>query len=104
MGGLFDIPKKESRRKKLESIIHKEDFWTNQNNSISISKEFNKLEETINLFKKLKSDLDFCIENYEELKSNFEEINKLILNSEKNIEKLEYELYFNGDYDKLIVI
>lgn len=101
MGGHFDIPSKINRKNELEVIIHSENFWDNQSLSISISREFNKLTDTINLYNKLESDLMFCIDNYEELKNNVEEINNLINATTKEIEVLEYELYFNGEYDKL---
>lgn len=101
MGGHFDIPSKIKRKNELELIIHGESFWDNQNVSIAISKEYTKLNDVINLYNKLESDLDFCIENYDELKNNIDEIKYLIKNNQTEIEVLENELYFNGEYDKL---
>lgn len=101
MGGLFDIPNKIKIKDELEEKVKAAGFWDNQVESIKISQELNNLTEIINKYQNLKSDLEFCLENYDILLDDIEEINNLIENSDKIIESLEYELYFNGEYDKL---
>lgn len=101
MGGHFDIPNKIKRKNELEAKAKEDGFWNNQNESIKVSQELNSLNEIINQYQNLKSDLDFCLENFDFLLDDVQEMNKLIENSNKTIESLEYELYFNGEYDRL---
>ena len=101
MGGHFDIATKLTRIEKLNDLINQEGFWNAQNDSVKITQELSNLKELVNQYQKLESDLDFCLDNFEIIKDDLEEITNIIKNANKIIESLENELYFNGEYDKL---
>ena len=101
MGGHFDIATKLTRIEKLNDLINQEGFWNAQNDSVKITQELSNLKELVNQYQKLESDLDFCLDNFEIIKDDLEEITNIIKNANKTIESLENELYFNGEYDKL---
>ena len=101
MGGHFDIATKLTRIEELNDLINQEGFWNTQNDSVKITQELSNLKELVNQYQKLESDLDFCLDNFEIIKDDLEEITNIIKNANKTIESLENELYFNGEYDKL---
>ena len=101
MGGHFDIATKLIRIKELNDLINQEGFWDNQNGSVKITQELSYLRDLVNQYQKLESDLDFCLDNFEVLKEDLDEISNIIESANKTIESLENELYFNGEYDKL---
>ena len=101
MGGHFDIVTKLTRIEELNDLINQEGFWNTQNDSVKITQELSNLKELVNQYQKLESDLDFCLDNFEIIKDDLEEITNIIKNANKTIESLENELYFNGEYDKL---
>ena len=101
MGGHFDIATKLKRIEELNDLINQEGFWNTQNDSVKITQELSNLKELVNQYQKLESDLDFCLDNFEIIKDDLEEITNIIKNANKTIESLENELYFNGEYDKL---
>lgn len=101
MGGHFDIATKLKRIEELNDLINQEGFWNAQNDSVKITQELSNLKELVNQYQKLESDLDFCLDNFEIIKDDLEEITNIIKNANKTIESLENELYFNGEYDKL---
>lgn len=101
MGGHFDIATKLKRIEELNDLINQEGFWNTQNDSVKITQELSNLKELVNQYQKLESDLDFCLDNFEIIKDDLEEITNIIKNANKIIESLENELYFNGEYDKL---
>lgn len=101
MGGHFDIATKLIRIKELNDLINQEGFWDNQNDSVKITQELSYLRDLVNQYQKLESDLDFCLDNFEVLKEDLDEISNIIESANKTIESLENELYFNGEYDKL---
>ena len=101
MGGHFDIATKLTRIEELNDLINQEGFWNAQNDSVKITQELSNLKELVNQYQKLESDLDFCLDNFEIIKDDLEEITNIIKNANKIIESLENELYFNGEYDKL---
>ena len=101
MGGHFDIATKLTRIEELNDLINQEGFWNAQNDSVKITQELSNLKELVNQYQKLESDLDFCLDNFEIIKDDLEEITNIIKNANKTIESLENELYFNGEYDKL---
>lgn len=101
MGGHFDIATKLTRIEELNDLINQEGFWNAQNDSVKITQELSNLKELANQYQKLESDLDFCLDNFEIIKDDLEEITNIIKNANKTIESLENELYFNGEYDKL---
>lgn len=101
MGGHFDIATKLRRIKELNDLINQEGFWDNQNDSVKITQELSYLRDLVNQYQKLESDLDFCLDNFEVLKEDLDEISNIIESANKTIESLENELYFNGEYDKL---
>ena len=101
MGGHFDIATKLTRIEELNDLINQEGFWNAQNDSVKITQELSNLKELVNQYQKLESDLDFCLDNFEIIKDDLEEVTNIIKNANKTIESLENELYFNGEYDKL---
>ena len=101
MGGHFDIATKLTRIEELNDLINQEGFWNTQNDSVKITQELSNLKELVNQYQKLESDLDFCLDNFEVLKEDLDEISNIIESANKTIESLENELYFNGEYDKL---
>ena len=101
MGGHFDIATRLTRIEELNDLINQEGFWNAQNDSVKITQELSNLKELVNQYQKLESDLDFCLDNFEIIKDDLEEITNIIKNANKTIESLENELYFNGEYDKL---
>ncbi len=101
MGGHFDIATKLRRIKELNDLINQEGFWDNQNDSVKITQELSYLRDLVNQYQKLESEIDFCLDNFEVLKEDLDEISNIIESANKTIESLENELYFNGEYDKL---
>ena len=100
MGGHFDIATKLKRIEELNDLINQEGFWNAQNDSVKITQELSNLKELVNQYQKLESDLDFCLDNFEIIKDDLEEITNIIKNANTPIESLENESYFNGEYDK----
>lgn len=101
MGGHFDIATKLRRIKELNDLINQEGFWDNQNDSVKITQELSYLRDLVNQYQKLESEIDFCLDNFEVLKEDLDEISNIIESANKTIESLENELYFNGEYNKL---
>ena len=93
MGGHFDIATKLTRIEELNDLINQEGFWNAQNDSVKITQELSNLKELVNQYQKLESDLDFCLDNFEIIKDDLEEITNIIKNANKTIESLENELY-----------
>ena len=79
--------------------MSEEDFWDNLNKSQEITQEFNKLKSTVELFDSLSSDIEFIELSNSELTDA--EVNSLLTDLNNNIERLEDELYFSGEYDNL---
>ena len=79
--------------------MSEEGFWDNLNKSQEITQEFNKLKSTVELFDSLSSDIEFIELSSSELTDA--EVNSLLTDLNNNIERLEDELYFSGEYDNL---
>lgn len=79
--------------------MSEEGFWDNVNKSQEITQEFNKIKSTVELFDSLSSDIEFIELSTSELTDA--EVNSLLTDLNNNIERLEDELYFSGEYDNL---
>jgi peptide chain release factor 2 len=101
------LPRKKKRIDELEKISNSENFWGNQESAQKTMQELELLQGEI---KKL-SESETEIENLSEMASLAagdaemkQEIEKQVAQIEKNIENIEFETLFRGEYDQASAI
>jgi len=103
-GLIFDLSTKNEEVKKLEKEMSRESFWSNQEKAQKVTKRVKELKDTISEFNELKDnleELEILLElNLEEdRKEIWEEIEQKTKVLEKDIEKKELIVLFDGKYD-----
>ena len=101
---IFDFDSKLKKLEELNSLISDKDFWSNNNDAKTITKEASSIEKIITLLKNLENELnDFyeLIELSKDEVSELEQVKTQIKNYEEKLEVLEEESLFNGEYDYL---
>ena len=101
LGGYFDIP---SLRKKLDELSKessKEDFWQDVNKANEITKEISNKNKIISEYESLNNEIDFLFEMSSD--DSFSTLEDSILDITNRVEKMEINIYLNGDYDQLNV-
>jgi len=101
---IFDFDSKLKKLEELNSLISDKDFWANNNDAKTITKEASSIEKIITLLKNLENELnDFyeLIELSKDEVSELEQVKTQIKDYEEKLEVLEEESLFNGEYDYL---
>jgi peptide chain release factor 2 len=103
-GLIFDLSTKEEEVKKLEKEMSQESFWSDQEKAQEVTKRVKELKDTIGEFNELKDHLEeFAIllelNLEEDRKEIWEEIEQKAKVLEKDIEKKELIVLFDGKYD-----
>jgi len=101
---IFDFDSKLKKLEELNSLISDKDFWSNNNDAKTITKEASSIEKIITLLKNLENELnDFyeLIELSKDEVSELEQVKTQIKDYEEKLEVLEEESLFNGEYDYL---
>lgn len=103
-GIIFDLPAKEREVKKIEKEMSQGSFWSNQEKAQEVTKRVKELKDAIGEFNKLKDNLEelaILLElNLEEDREEiWEEIEQKVKVLEKDIERKELIVLFDGKYD-----
>ncbi len=101
---IFDFDSKLKKLEELNSLISDKDFWSNNNDAKTITKEASSIEKIITLLKNLENELNDLYELIELSKdevSELEQVKTQIKDYEEKLEVLEEESLFNGEYDDL---
>ena len=99
MGGLFDLPSLEVRKKELDCIVNKEGFWDNIEYAQNINKELSSINKTIAEYNSLKDEIDTLELLQPELEE--EKYNKELESVREKINELERKTHLSGEYDNL---
>jgi peptide chain release factor 2 len=97
------LPKKKKRIDKLEKISNSENFWQNQESAQKTMQELEGLRDDTKKLSELETEVDNLKEmaslaaDDPEIKREIEEKNQKI---EKDIENIEFETLFRGEYDQ----
>ena len=101
---IFDFDSKLKKLEELNSLISDKDFWSNNNDAKTITKEASSIEKIITLLMNLENELNDLYELIELSKdevSELEQVKTQIKDYEEKLEVLEEESLFNGEYDDL---
>jgi len=103
-GLIFDLSVKEEEVKKLEKEMSQGSFWSNQEKAQKVTKRVKELKDTIGEFNELKENLEELailseLNLEENRKEIWEEIEQKAKVLEKDIEKNELIVLFDGKYD-----
>ena len=104
---IFDFDSKTKKLKELNSLISDKDFWSNNKDAKTITKEASSIEKVITLLNNLENDLNDLNELIELSKdevSELEQVKIQIKDFETKLEVLEEESLFNGEYDNLSAV
>lgn len=104
-GGLFDPDNKKKRINELESAMNLPNFWDDKTKSEEILNELNSLKSKINNIEKLKLNIESNLEIANILRSNLdiemlEMISSDIESIKERLNNIELELLLNSPYDK----
>lgn len=102
---LFDIPGTENQIKELQSKMEDTNFWNDTQNSSKILSKLKSLQNKVEKFKNIQSELNNLMDlNQLLLEDLDEEMAKEVIKNtdklEKVIDDLELETLLNGKYDK----
>ncbi|MBU1036310.1 peptide chain release factor 2 [bacterium] len=103
-GLIFDLSAKEREVKKIEKEMSQRSFWSDQEKAQEVTKRVKELKDTIGEFKELKDNLEELailleLNLEEDRKEIWEEIEQKVKVLEKDIEKKELIVLFDGKYD-----
>jgi len=104
---IFDFDSKLAKLDELNSLISDKNFWSNNNDAKTITKEASSIEKIITLLKNLENelnDLNELIELSKDELSELEQVKIQIKHFEEKLEVLEEESLFNGEYDDLSAV
>ena len=104
---IFDFDSKTKKLNELNSLISDKDFWSNNKDAKTITKEASSIEKIITLLNNLENDLNDLNELIELSKdevSELEQVKIQIKDFETKLEVLEEESLFNGEYDNLSAV
>lgn len=101
----FDISNSEKKIKELESIVASEGFWENQENSSKVLTELKRLQNKVEKFKKVKTEIENLYELnelllIEEDTEMCKEVLKTTTMLEEKLEQMELETLLSGKYDR----
>lgn len=95
-GGIFDIPKKETRLKELERRLEDPSLWNDPEAARKVSQEAARLRRTVDTFRSLESDLQGLLELMEELPAEEREALKPELEeAAKKLDELYHQTLLN---------
>ena len=108
---LLKIDKRVSRLNELQLLMNKADFWNNQEEAISVSREVEELSSENEMWFKLGKDINELLEisaladkeesdSEEKLLELQVDIDKKYQELSNKISKLEFEIIFTGKHDK----
>ena len=103
-GLIFDLSTKEREVKQLEKEMSQGSFWSDQEKAQEVTKRVKELKDTIGEFNELKDNLEELailleLNLEEDRKEIWEEIEQKVKVLEKDIEKKELIVLFDGKYD-----
>ena len=101
----FDVPSLEVSIKELEDAVNKPNFWDDRENSTNIITKLKRMQSKLEMFSKLKDEINNLEELSELILEEFDETlaKDVIENTSKledTINKLELETLLSGKYDK----
>lgn len=101
----FDIAKLNKQLQELEQITSEPSFWDNPTNSSNVLTKMKQIQNKINSYKSLETDINELLELNNFLLEDFDEnlaidIVKSTKKIEEKIEALEIETLLSGKYDK----
>jgi len=97
------LPKKKKKIDELEKISSSENFWSDQEKAQKVMQELEGLRSEIKSLSGMETEIDSLTEMMELAADDDKmkkEIEKQIAGIEKNIEKIELETLFRGEYDQ----
>ena len=105
-GGYFDPEKKQQRIKELELVMNEPNFWDDKKNSELVINELNSINKKLEEAKKIKNQIQTNIDIIKELKDNFDQELKDLVESDINsleqaLTEFEVSFLLNGKYDSL---
>lgn len=104
LGGPFDISRKRDRINELLKEMEKDNFWQDIEKANGINQELNGLKKEITSYENLKKEIKSNNEMIELLEIEYSleiknELENSIIRIEKDLESLELNTLFTGDYD-----
>lgn len=102
---LFDVDSKRKEIKSLEAKSLEQDFWDDSEKATKIIQDLNSLKDLVGLYDKLNDDslgLQEMVELFseEELSEAKSDIERDLLSTKKQLNKLKIETLLSGPYDK----
>ncbi len=106
---LLDIEALKTEKRELESKMKKPDFWNDQEEAVKVSKEAEALEVEINKWENIEKDIEdlekfLAVANKEGDDSVYHDCLNSYHKLEKKFEELEFMLLFSEKYDKYSAI
>ena len=104
---IFDFENKVKKLKELNTEINKKDFWDNTQRAQKISIEASSIEKLINTLKSLETELqefDELVNLVDDEELDTDEYSKEIIRFEEQIEEIEDEALYFGEYDDLSAV
>ena len=104
---IFDFENKVKKLKELNTEINKKDFWDNTQRAQKISIEASSIEKLINTLSSLETELqefDELVNLVDDEELDTDEYSKEIMRFEDQIEEIEEEALYFGEYDDLSAV
>ena len=104
---IFDFENKVKKLKELNTEINKKDFWDNTQRAQKISIEASSIEKLINTLSSLETELqefDELVNLVDDEELDTDEYSKEIMRFEEQIEEIEDEALYFGEYDDLSAV
>ena len=104
---IFDFENKVKKLKELNTEINKKDFWDNTQRAQKISIEASSIEKLINTLRSLETELqefDELVNLVDDEELDLDEYLKEIIRFEEQIEEIEDEALYFGEYDDLSAV
>ncbi|MFL2681819.1 MAG: peptide chain release factor 2 [Candidatus Actinomarina sp.] len=101
---IFDLDTKEKKLIQLNEQMSGADFWSNNSQAQTISKEASSYEKILNLLHTLENelnDLKELLSLSKEEEDVLSDISEQVKSFEKKLEDLEEESFYSGEYDDL---
>ena len=104
---IFDFENKVKKLKELNTEINKKEFWDNTQRAQKISIEASSIEKLINTLNSLETELqefDELVNLVDDEELDTDEYSKEIMRFEEQIEDIEDEALYFGEYDDLSAV
>ncbi len=98
MRTVFEVKKKEKRRKDLENKIQEPDFWKDKEKAVQISQELDQIKQELESFDSLKKDFDDLTLLAEEMKEQAD-LEKELNDFEVKLREKEIQVFLSKKYD-----